>query len=575
MSLLKKTLLVVASTVIISTAAIYFASRSTLLQGYEKIERDDTQANVLRIVNSYYDQSRGIMLSARAYAVWDDMYNFVQEPKQEFLDYLSLTPELFSTHQANLIAILDVNYKAAFVAMYDLDTSKPIKIPSNLYAYLSPGSPLLKHTSANPEISGVILLDGRPMYIASLASLHTDFTGEPRGAVIFGRYLDEKVIKKLSETNNVPITAYLVDKNNPADVLSSIFHLNFDEQPVYVQNLSNDIVAGYTYVKTLEGQPAFVLKVVFPRKIYSEGTTSFYYFVIITALVGLVFIIVSTLLLRRYILFPLTRLSIQVSEIRASVDNSQRIEVVGDDELSTLGHDINDMLAVLEARTREMEFANKELDSFAYSVSHDLRAPLRAINGFTQIIVEDYGAQLDQEGQNHLLRVRENTQRMDRLIDDLLAFSRLSRQPLKKQIVQTVEIVHQALDELQPEYTKHQVEFLIGDLPECEADPSMLYQVFINLIGNAVKYTQKREKAEIEIGYSTGNGAYFVKDNGAGFDMQYADKLFGVFQRLHSSDEFQGTGVGLAITQRIIQRHGGKIWATAEVDKGATFFFTL
>jgi signal transduction histidine kinase len=576
MYLLRKTLLVVTGTVILSMIAIYFASRATLLQGYEKIEKDDTQANVLRTVNSYYDQSKGIVISARAYAVWDDMYNFVQQPEPEFLDYLGLTPGLFVTHQVNLIAILAVNYKPAYLKMYDLETLQPLEIPPDLSGYLHPGSPLLKHTTENPEISGVILLDGEPMYIASLASLHTDFTGEPRGAVIFGRYLDNEVVSKLSETSHLKVSTYLPNMEDlPAELRDAIVGLGIE--PVYVHSLNEDAVNGYTYIKTIDGQPAFILKVELPRRIYSEGITSFYYFTAFTAVAGLVFIIVSTLLLRHFVLHPLTKISKQISEIQASGDHSKRLTVQGKDELARLGHTINGLLAVLENRTHEIELANKELESYSYSVSHDLRAPLRAMDGFTKMVVEDYGAQLEQDGLSYLLKTRESIKRMNRLIDDFLAFSRLSRQHLNKQTIQTEQVVRQVLNELHPEYAGRQVEFLIADLPTCEADASMLYQVFMNLIGNAVKYTNRREKAIIEVGWMNENDqtVYFVKDNGAGFNMQYVDKLFGVFQRLHCQDEFDGTGVGLAVTQRIIQRHGGKIWAEAEVDKGATFYFTL
>jgi len=228
-------------------------------------------------------------------------------------------------------------------------------------------------------------------------------------------------------------------------------------------------------------------------------------------------------------------------------------------------------------RTAQLESANKELEAFSYSVSHDLRAPLRAVDGFSQAVLEDYGPQLPEQGQRYLQTIRDGAQRMGRLIDDLLTFSRLSRLPLNKQMVDTTTLVRHTLDELDPEKEGREVDIRIGDLPPCQADPALLKQVWVNLLSNALKYTRKREAARVEVGYARQNGqsAYFVRDNGAGFDMQYAHKLFGVFQRLHRSDEFEGTGVGLAIIQRIIQRHGGRIWAEAAVGSGATFYFTL
>jgi PAS domain S-box-containing protein len=228
-------------------------------------------------------------------------------------------------------------------------------------------------------------------------------------------------------------------------------------------------------------------------------------------------------------------------------------------------------------RTVELEAANKELEAFSYSVSHDLRAPLRAVDGFSQAVLEDYGPQLPEEGRKYLQTIREGAQRMGVLIDDLLTFSRLSRIPLKKQEVNTDKLVRHVVEGMNSQREGRQVEIRIGELPACQADPALLNQVWTNLLSNALKYTRQRQPAVIEIGckLEQDENVYFVRDNGAGFDMRYAGKLFGVFQRLHRADEFEGTGVGLAIVQRVIHRHGGRVWADAALDRGATFYFTL
>ena len=228
-------------------------------------------------------------------------------------------------------------------------------------------------------------------------------------------------------------------------------------------------------------------------------------------------------------------------------------------------------------RTRELEAANKELEAFSYSVSHDLRAPLRAVDGFSLAVIEDYGPQLPDDGRRYLDTIRSSAQKMGTLIDDLLTFSRLSRAPLKKQRVNVAQQVRDVLDDLQAQQTGREMEITLGELPTCAGDPALLKQVWINLLSNALKYTLKRPRAVVEVGSRLENDEliYFVRDNGTGFDMRYADKLFGVFQRLHRAEDYEGTGVGLAIVQRIIHRHGGRIWADAALDRGATFSFTL
>jgi PAS domain S-box-containing protein len=228
-------------------------------------------------------------------------------------------------------------------------------------------------------------------------------------------------------------------------------------------------------------------------------------------------------------------------------------------------------------RTAQLEAAVKELEAFSYSVSHDLRAPLRAIDGFTRILVEDYGPSLDAEGKRVCAVISDNTRHMGQLIDDLLAFSRLSRADMRPMAIDMETLAEAAFRQLTTPESRERIEFRLGSLPLAVGDPTLIGQVWMNLLSNALKFSSKRERAVVEVGCQAGEGEsiYYVRDNGAGFDMRYAGKLFGVFQRLHSEREFEGTGVGLAIVQRAIHRHGGRVWGEGEVDKGAAFFFTL
>ncbi|MFI5349770.1 MAG: CHASE3 domain-containing protein [Elusimicrobiota bacterium] len=229
-------------------------------------------------------------------------------------------------------------------------------------------------------------------------------------------------------------------------------------------------------------------------------------------------------------------------------------------------------------RTKELTEANADLDAFSSSVAHDLRAPIRHILGFTELFMEDYAPSLDDEARRRLGKVQDGARHMGRLVDDLLNLSKVTRQAAAPAVVSLGPLARDVIEQLKTEAEGRDVDWRLGELFEAKCDATLMRQVFVNLLSNSLKYTRPRRRAVIEIGATTAEGgerAVFVRDNGVGFDMRYADKLFGVFQRLHSEREFEGTGVGLATVDRILRKHGGRIWAHAELGKGATFFFTL
>jgi light-regulated signal transduction histidine kinase (bacteriophytochrome) len=351
---------------------------------------------------------------------------------------------------------------------------------------------------------------------------------------------------------------------------------------------------GQLAAATAVGGTPWILLLEFPRSVVFDRARAILRWFALLAVVVLGLGSVAAWGLSRGLTQPLVELAAAAEAISRG-DHARRVSAARDDELGTLARAFNGMaqsvedgrrqlqeqLAQLEqriaVRTEELVVSNRELEAFSYSVSHDLRAPLRSIDGFSQALLEDCADQLDEHGKDHLRRVRAATQHLADLIEDLLGLARVTRAELRREPVDLTAMAHRVVAELREREPGRPVDFRCGDGLAVDADPRLLRVLLTNLLGNAWKFTSRQPRPRIEFGWTPDGDrpAYFVRDNGAGFDMAYVTKLFGVFQRLHSAAEFPGTGVGLATVQRIVHRHGGRVWAEAAVGQGASFYFSL
>lgn len=569
-----------------------------LFQNTRSVEILENKKNMERTIAALNLELHGLESSSADWAYWTDTYDFALGKAPEYIQ-TNFTTDTFVNLKLNLIAVLDNKKSLLYAQTYDASQGS-LTIPSDQFLgslsnlYSNGGDPT---TVAR---SGILIVDGRPMLIVSRSILKSDRSGPQSGLLVIGRLLDETELAVISEIVQLPVRCVILsdDGNKITDNNNSITSDEFlrfqkarEKNTTVVLTLSVDKVASYRRVEDIDGDPVLLFKTENTRQLYRLARSGIFIFILcllISAGLNVASLVRS---IKRIILDPILRMEQGLKNIRSRKGGTllANLPDSGDDEIAGLARSVNGLLAEVnelnsgleekvKRRTLELEVSNRELNAFSYSVAHDLRAPLRSIEGFSQIFLDEYGPIIPEKGHEYLERVRRNTIRMGELIDDMLKLSQVSSTELSVQETDLSTLASEVARELGTDNYNRDLVVKIEPGMSATGDPCLLRVVLSNLMGNAWKFTSKHKHTNISIGTVTDplhGPAFFVRDDGIGFDDAYKAKLFSAFQRLHSDKEFPGTGIGLAIVERIVHRHGGEVWAEGEVGKGATFYFTI
>ncbi|WP_243371899.1 CHASE4 domain-containing protein [Geotalea sp. SG265] len=584
MRLRQKSLLVICLTLAGLMAFLCVTSNQILLNSYSSLEEQEVGKNIDRAKDAFAAELNTINATAGDYAGWDDAYAFIENANKEFIKK-NLADSAFANLKISLMLFVNSSGHIVYAKSVNRLTGTASPFPQSFLRQITPDNPLVHHRDTGGSVSGIVTLPEGILLLASRPILTSEFRGPVRGSLIVGRFLDAQEIDHLQKTTHLSLMMLPLDHAQKRPDLRQASSLLADgTKPLLVRPINSERIAGYTVLKDVYGKPALLLRVETARDILGEGRATIRFFMLSWILIGTVFAIVFLLLLDKLVISRLGNLSKGVADIGIDSNFTGRVSTTGNDEIRDLACAINGMLDALSQAQANLKFhaleadaANQELESFCYSVSHDLRAPLRHINGFSQALIEDCLESLDEQGRSYLRRICAATDRMGALIDDLLDLSRVSRKEMRHETVNLTEMACSIMEMFRDTAPLRKVAFKSkGDI-FVTGDRNLLRLVMENLLGNAWKYTSKKDEAVIEFDsmIKDGEQIIFVRDDGVGFDMAYCDKLFMPFQRLHNESEFEGTGIGLATVQRIINRHGGRIWAEGDVGKGAVFYFTL
>lgn len=618
MNLQIKIILTMLITFMLLFSGLFIMAESGMRSSVKEIELIYVEKNVNITISGLNSELDAMSKVLYDWSAWDDTYHFIEDQNQGYID-ANIANSIFENLDLNIILYLDLNNTPLYVKTYDMEIQSDLPYSAGLVDTILANDVLFELPSSDSSVTGLLRTEFGPLMIASRPTQNSACDSPLNGAMVMGKFFDNDTSESLSELIHVSITYYSIDGEKPANFNEAETRLNESRNLFYVQNIDENNAALYMMYNDLYDNPLIILRLEMPRDINRLTIKNFNAFPI-TMFIFIILVIISLhLTLNFFIVKRLTEFNKNIRAMQKNESNSARLLVSGKDEISSLAVEVNRLLDFIEESQKElrtlnsqMKFKvhdlerseraalnimedmnetvetlkslekklaskNKELEDYTYTVSHDLKAPLVTIQGFSDLLAQNYNDKLDDKGRHYIDRINQGSERLNSLISDLLELSRAGRKLKPFGWHDFNEIINQSLESLEGKISQANVKVAHpDDFPRIYGDDMRLSQVMNNLLANAVNYMGEQKEPRINIGWKESGNCYefWVQDNGIGIKPEDQDRIFKIFERASESGA-EGSGIGLSIAMKVVETHGGELRVESEFGKGSKFIFTL